>query len=273
MPTEPENVPKPETGVDGSVKTAEPPKPEKKIPTAEEYETLTREKDHLSQFASGVLRYTKRDADGNPESWDTEKILRDTIEDPAKVDQIMSILNGEKPANNPNPNPAPVNDPKAEFARLQADPVGFLKEYTQKVVDQVRADVQKEMLPIRNDVAGYKVRDMVAEVRAVHPDFDNHSQEILKIAQGRPPRSARDLESMYYEVLGRKGMAGNAANGNAGGNLGRTTQGQPKAGQPEKTYAEDVFDRMIHSGVPPENRSGKLTSLFGKDHLLPLKGE
>ena len=267
---EPASVAKPVASVDGSVKAAgEAAAAAVAAGTIkkEDYDKLVAENQKLKTFTTGVLGYTKRDENGNPTSWDTQKIITETIEDEGKRKRVLAAL--EDNMNPENPNPTPPSDPKAQFERMQKDPEAFLREHTAKVVEQVRADLLKEMAPIKNDIAGYKIRDMVQEVRNVHPDFESHAKEILEISKVRPPRSARELESIYYEVLGRKGIAANAANPPSG-DLARSVSGlkQPVA---DKKYSDEVFDRMMHSGVSADHRNGSLQTLFGKDHLIPLE--
>lgn len=268
---EPDSVPKPNASVDGSVKAAGDAAAAAVAAgtiSKVEYDKIMDENRKLKEFTSGVLNYTERDENGNPTKWDTKKILAETVEDEAKRKKMLDVLEDTIAENAPT-NPPTGPDPKAQFELLQKDPEGFLREHTKKVVEQVRADLMKEMAPLKNDVASYKVRDMVSEVRAVHPDFDNHSKEILEISKNRPPRTARELESIFFEVLGRKGVAANNANP-PGGDLARSASGI-RAPTSDKKYADDVFDRMMHSGVSADKRNGSLQTLFGKDHLIPLE--
>lgn len=274
--TEPESVPKPETDVSGRVAAAGA-SAEKALQetglSKEQIAQLKQENEQLKTFTSGVLSYTSKDETGKPTGWDLNKIIKDSVEDSGKADRIMEILNGATPPPQNQPTPPP-NDPAVDFERMKKDPVGFLKEHTAKVIEAVKADLAKEMAPIRQDISGYKIRDMVAEVRGAHQDFDQHSKEIIDIARNRPPKNARDLEAIYFEVLGRKGVTANSQGVEAPrGNLARSAGGASKAGKADKTYAQEVFDRMMHAGVPVDKRSGSLNALFGKDHLLPLEGE
>lgn len=266
---EPDNVPKPDASVDGSVKAAGDAAAAAVAAGSikkEDYDKLMKENASLKEFTSGVLQYTERDENGNPTKWDTKKILAETVTDESKRKKMLAVL---EDAITPETPPTPPVAPADRFKELQADPEKFLREYTAKVANQVREDVMKEVAPIKNDIAGYKIRDMVQEVRNVHSDFDSHSKEILEISKVRPPRSARELEGIYFEVLGRKGVAANTANPPDGG-LARSASGT-KAGAQDKKYADDVFDRMMHSGVSADKRNGSLQTLFGKDHLLPLE--
>lgn len=257
----------PAVNVGGKVGEAEKPAP----PVKKTYDQLQKEFDELSEFASGIYSYARKNEEGEL-VFDAERIVDDLGYDAKSLKKKGETVAPTEPAPTPTPEPkTPVKDDAELVKEFAKDPKAFISSVAKQVADEVRSTITRETDDLRQDVKARKAKDIIAEAASfIETELQGDlyepavEAEVAKLIKRFPPKTSEDLVDLYHAAKGRIHKGSGA--GLNGSNRGSSARGRGK--QPAISPEEQVVQQIVGYDKGQKGTLD-LTTLLGKRGLPP----